>query len=139
MSIALRRIRDRVRMRLRETDAQRASFVLPEIDQAVADSYITIQARLPGTDVYTSSAFTIGVGLDSFTLPTTVSEWTGNNGQAEYLGGFHIQLVSTGKFLFKKPIAYLNSLRAGSSTLPLSIPEIYALWEEGDQEVHGRC
>ena len=139
MAIALRRIRDRVRIRLRETDARKPSFVVPEIDQAIADAYLTLQARLPDAQLYTASAFTIGIGSDSFTLPTTVTEWTGNDGGAQYGGGFKIQLVSTGRFLVKTSLEKLESIRAGISTLPLSVPRFFTTWEEKDQEIHGRC
>lgn len=139
MAIALRRIRDRIRIRIRETDPKNNSFVTPEIDTAIADSYLTLQARLPSADLHTSSAFTIGAGTDLFALPATVTQYTGNDGGAEYAGAFRIQLVSTGEFLTRVTVEELDSYRWGNQTLHLAIPEMFTLWEEKDQDAIGRC
>lgn len=139
MSIALRRVRDRIRIRLRDTDARLPTYSLVEYDQAIAEAYLVLQGRLPAAELYTASAFTITGGGDTFTLPNTVSQYTGNDGGAEYRGNFRIQLNSTKDFLVQVTQEQLDALRDGNSATATSIPQFFALWEENDQDVQGRC
>jgi len=141
MSVALRRVRDRISMKLRDTDARKGTFDAVYLDNAICEAYLALQGRLPPPDLYTASAFTIGAGGDTFTMPTSVTQWTGNDGGAEYAGDFRIQLASNGQFLQKRTVEELDSMRNRLPTVSpaLSIPYLYALWEENDQDVQGRC
>lgn len=138
MAIALRRLRDRIRGRLRDTDAQAPTFVPVEYDQAISDAYLELQSRLPAARLYTASGLTIGAGGDTFTLPATVAQYTGGDGGAEYRGDVRIRLQSTGRFLTKSTTDEIDAFRDLSPTVYLSVPEHYALWEEKDQTVRGR-
>lgn len=126
-------------MRLRDTDARKPSFVAPEIDAAIAGAYLTLQSRLPPPDLYTASAFTISAGGDTFTLPATVTSWTGNDGGAEYAGAFRIQLASDGRFLIHATGEQLDSFRSGQQAVQLGKPRLFTLWEDKNQAVQGRC
>jgi len=141
MSIALRRVRDRISMKLRDTDARKGTFDTVYLDNAICEAYLALQGRLPPPDLYTANAFTIGAGGDTFTMPTSVTQWTGNDGGAEYAGDFRIQLASNGQFLQKRTVEELDSMRNRLPTVSpaLSIPYLYTLWEESDQDVQGRC
>lgn len=138
MSIDLRFIRERVRIRLRETDARKPSFVLPEIDQAICDSYIELQAMLPPPVLTSASALTISAGASTFTLPLTVTQWTGNDGGAEYAGDVRLQLVSNGAWLRFVSNDWMDSLINNSPTIPQGVPDSFSLYERKDQQVDGR-
>lgn len=139
MSQALRRVRDLIRIRLRETDARFPSFVVPEVDHAICDAYLFLQARLPAAELHSASAGTISAGTDLFTLPATVTQWTGNDGGAEYAGQVRIRLTSTGQFLIRATQDELQAFRDGNASTVLSVPRYFTLWEEKDQDVQGRC
>lgn len=135
----MRRIRDRVRERIRDTDDKRPSFDVIEVDMAIADAYLVLQARIPRPRLYTASAFTISAGGDEFNLPTAaVTGWTGGDGQAEYGGDVSIRLRSQARFLRRRTIEELDGLREGETTIALGIPRDFALWEESDGTVRGR-
>lgn len=119
-------------------DARKPGFVLPEIDQAIADAYLELQARLPAADLYTSSGLTISAAADTFTLPATVSQYTGNSAAAEYAGDVRIRLRSIGRFLQKCAVEEIDSWRTRAPTSPQGIPEKFALWEDKSQIVQGR-
>jgi hypothetical protein len=138
MTIALRRLREDVRLNIRDTDARRQTYNVVELDQAIANRYLLVQGRLPAYEVYTASAFTISANADTFTLPTTVSQWTGNDGGAEYAGKFRIQLASTGQFLHKLSEDEMAAYRAGQITTSMSIPEYFSLYEDKTQTIQGR-
>jgi len=139
MAIALRRIRDRIRFRLRDFDATNGSYTGPEYDQYICDAYLAMQSRLHRPDLYTSSAFTISAGTDLFSLPATVLQYTGNDGGAEYAGDVRIRLRSTGDYLVKNTVEELDAWRDGDQNVVLAIPRHFALWEDKDQAVQGRC
>ena len=139
MGVPLRKIRDRVRMRLRDTDSEHPSFTSIEVDQAVCESYLTLQSRLQPPDLYTAGGLTIAAGGDTFQLPATVVQYTGGDGGAEYAGDVRIRLASNGQFLIKQTVEELDAWRQGSPTVHLAIPHNFALWEEKDQDVQGRC
>lgn len=126
-------------MRIRDTDARRGTFDTVFLDQAICDAYLALQGRLPPANLYTASAFTIAAGGDTFTLPATVSQYTGNDGGAEYAGDFSIQLNSTKRFLVKVTVQQIDAMRSGVVATALAIPQYYALWEENDQDLQGRC
>ena len=110
-----------------------------EVDQAICDVYITEQARLPGHSLYTASAFTISAGGDTFTLPASVTQWTGNDGAAEYEGDVRIQLVSDGTFLRRVPRDTIEALKDGQQVPSTSRPSLFALYPGSDQVVNGLC
>jgi hypothetical protein len=120
-------------------DARRVGFSGPEIDQAVADAYLILQSRLPAPDLVTPSGLTISAGGDTFTLPNTVTQWTGNDGGAEYAGDVRIRVRSTGQFLRRRTVDEVDQWRNFTPTVHLSIPDVFCLWEEKDNDVQGRC
>lgn len=131
MSIPIRKIRDRVRERLRDTDQRQPAFYLPEYDAAVCDAYLALAAKLPAPELYTANAFTIAAGGNTFSLPVSVTQ--------EYAGDVRIQLVSTMGFLRKVSLEQADALRSGVPSTYLTIPYAFCLWEEKDQTVRGRC
>jgi hypothetical protein len=135
MPVSLAVVRDRIRMRLRDTDSKRPSFDALEYDQTICDAYLELQAQLPKPHLLTTSAFTISAGTDRFNLPTTVTNYSG----AEYSGDVRIRLVSTGEFLTQRSVEELDALRQGQTTLALERPYCFCLWEENDLDVQGRC
>jgi hypothetical protein len=135
LSVTFAKIRDRVIGRIRDTDPQASTFAPPEIDQAIAENYLMISSRFPSHEAYTSSAFTISAGGDTFNLPTTVTSYDG----AEYGGDIRIQLVSNRRFLNKCTVEEIDALRNLAPTTFLSIPYKFCIWEEKDQTVQGRC
>lgn len=140
-TVALRRVRERVWIALGDTDARRRVFDPIKLDQALCDAYVRLQARLPAPTVSTASGLTISAGADTFNLPTTVSQWTGNNGGAEYRGDVRIRLRSTGNYLTKRTPEEIDSFREGqpSATPHLGIPTDFCLWKEKDNTIQGRC
>lgn len=139
MAVSLKRVRGRVQDRIRDTDDRNPTFTPFEIDNAICDQYLNIASRLPVPDLYTASAFTIAAGGDTFQLPATVSQYTGNDGGAEYAAGMRIRLTSNGQFLRKSTVEELDSFRDGNQTIHLGVPDKFCLWEEKDQDVQGRC
>ena len=141
MSIALRRVRERVRFNLNDFDAHGPVYDTIALDQAIAESYLYVSALLPGQKIAVSSGITIAAGGDTFTLSASITQWTGNNGGAEHRGDVRIQLRSNGRFLRRLTLEELDGLREGIlPTSPvLGIPSDFALWETKDQVVHGRC
>jgi hypothetical protein len=143
MSLKLSRLRDRVNGRIRNFDFRGneagPAYSDVEVDQELCSEYLAIQSMLPAAKLYTASAFTISAGSETFTLPTTVTQWTGNDGGAEYRSGIRIQLVSTGGFLNQVSLNDLNTYRNFQPTVSGGIPYIFALYEESDQDVQGIC
>lgn len=140
MAIPLRKVRDRVRGRLNDTDARRPTFVVPQLDSAICDAYLALSSMIPAPTIYTASAFTISAGAETFTLPTTATTgWTGGDGEAEYAGMVQIQLVSTGTFLQPISNAQMHALRSGQTSVVTGIPERFALYEASNQQVNGWC
>jgi hypothetical protein len=139
MAISLSSIRARVRSELRDTDGKNNSFDQIEYDQHIAGAYIELAARIPPPSLYTESAFTISAGGDTFTLPETVTEWTGNDGGAEYNGDIRIRLRSTGQMLYKVSVEEIDALRDGDVSVVTAVPRQFALWEDNSQAVQGRC
>jgi hypothetical protein len=139
----LSRIRDRVNGRIRNFDFRGneagPAYSDVEVDQELCSEYLAISAMLPAAKIYTASAFTITGGTDTFTLPTTVTQWTGNDGGAEYRNGIVIQLVNSGGFLQRMSLVEINSYRNFQQVVAGGIPRVYALYEESDQDVQGIC
>lgn len=139
MSITLSRVRSRIRGRLNDVDLSHPAYSTIQYDQAIASAYLICQARLPAPYLYSAAAVTIAAGGDTFTLPTTVTQWTGGDGQAEYAGDVRLRLTSNGQWLEKITVEQLDALRDGEPEVRLSIPFYFALWEDKDQVVQGRC
>lgn len=143
MSIKLSRIRDRVNGRIRNFDFRGneagPAYSDVEVDQELCSQYLTIQAFMPAAKIYTASAFTISAGSDTFQLPATVTQWTGNDGGAEYRGAIRIQLARTGGFMDEVSLNDLNSYRNYQNTIAGGVPRIFALYEDTDQDVQGIC
>lgn len=139
MSITLTTLRNRIRLRLNDTDARRPTFDVPAYDNAIAYAYILQAGRLPAPMLYTASAFTIAAGASTFALPTTVTQYTGSEGGAEYRQVYSIQLASDGTFLEKVTNEQMDAMRAGSDTVPTSTPSYYSLSESSTPAVTGRC
>lgn len=135
MSIHLKQIRDRIRVRARNMDPRKPTLATPEIDQAICDVAIELGSFLPAPQVYSASAITIAAGASTSNLPTTVTQWTGNDGGAEYNGDIRLQLVNTGVFLIQVSRDEMDALSNGAVIYPVSRPTHFALWEEKDQTV----
>lgn len=123
-------LRNRIRVRLRETDSRRPSTSLVEIDEAICDAFLAISQRIPAS-AHVASAFTIAAGGDTFTLPVASA--------AQYREPLVIRLRSTGEVLEKKTREEVDAFRQAQPTVVLGIPRIYCLWEEADRDVQGRC
>ena len=140
MSIDLRIVRDRIRIRLRDMDAPKNTFNTVETDQAIASYYLRLRSQLPAPVVYTASGLTISAGAASFDFPSTVTGYTGNDGQAEYAGEVKIQLVSTGTYL--KKLSQFEMDQYYDSAAPASFPQgkpfAFDLRESSAQLVTGR-
>lgn len=117
----------RVRERLRDFDARRLAFDIIEYGSEVAETYLSIQARIPPARLYTPNAFTIAAG-ETFTLPNSAGE--------EYAGDVRLQLISNGLPLTKWTREEIDAARAGVAQTP-SIPTHFAIWVEGDEDVQG--
>jgi len=140
MGIPLRVIRDRVRERIRDTDRKRPTFDTFAVDACIASKYLSVAALLPPPDLYTASAFTIGGGGATFTLPATVTGWTGGDGQAEYREDIRIQLAASGQYLTKLSWEEMDSRWNGTplSQMGRGIPQYFAIHEDKSQVVQGR-
>jgi hypothetical protein len=143
MSVKLSRIRDRVNGRIRNFDFRGnesgPAYSDVEVDQELCSEYLAIQSMLPAAKIYTASAFTISAGTDTFQLPATVTQWTGNDGGAEYRGAIRIQLVSNGGFLDQVSLNDINRYRNFQPVIANGIPYIFALYEDTDQDIQGIC
>ena len=133
----LANIRSRVQVRLNDTDSRRGSFDVVQIDHAIADACLRVGGQIPAPHVYLSSGLTIAAG-DTFTLPTAAQ--TGYVSLTQYAGDIRIRLRSNNQFLIKNTVEELDAWRNGlSSTAVSGIPERFALWEEMDNDMQGRC
>lgn len=131
MSTPLTTVRARCQVRLREMDQRRNSLSPIEYDQAIADAFIEITTYLPATHLYASSDLTLSDATSgTFTMATTSAR--------QYAGDIRIRLRSTGFFLRRRTVEELDAIRSGVSPFQ-AVPTDYALWEEPDQEVQGRC
>lgn len=139
MAIALRRIRDRIRGNLRDYNLAHPVRDPVEVDQAICDAYLELGSRLPAPELLTTSGLTISAGADTFQLPSTVTQWTANDGGAEYASLVRIRLRSTGQFLSKLNVEEIDAFRNGQSAVLPSIPQFFALWEDKTQGAQGRC
>ena len=131
MATAFSSLRARIRIRIKERDTRTNVFSVPEIDSAMADAYLALQARLPAARLYTSGAGTIAANADTFTLPTASS--------AQYQGDVSIQLDSDKSFLRKVTREEIDAMREGAATSYVVRPRYWAPWEEDGQEVVARC
>lgn len=139
MTVALTKIRGRVRSRLRDADGRMDNPSNVDVDMAICDAYLALSADLPAPTLYTAAALTISAGSDLFTLPVTVASSGYGTGTTEYAGQVEIQLVSNGAFLQRKTLTELNAFRHGQFTLILGVPSMFALYEDNGQVVRGRC
>lgn len=129
MGITLAALANRVTGRLRDDDARSGSYSGTEIDQAIADAYMLVQARLPQARLYTANAFTIAASAEQFNFPTGV----------QYGGELSIQLASSGMYLSPKTREEIEAFKAGQPTPLYAIPQFYAVWEEADRTLRGIC
>jgi len=133
----LANIRARVQVRLNDTDSPRGSFDVVQTDHAIADACLALGAAIQAPEVYLASALTIAAG-DTFTLPTAAQ--TGYVSLSQYAGDIRIRLRSVNRFLIKRTVEELDALREGRASTPASgIPTDFALWQEMDDDVQGRC
>jgi hypothetical protein len=139
MAVALTRVRERVRERCQDTDNERVTFDPVQYDQAIADAYIELGGWLPAHFTNSESAFTISQGASTFTLPATVSQYTGNDGGAEYTGDIRIRLRRTGRFLTEVTMDEMDAIRDGEVTINQGEPRLFAPYEEKDQGVKAFC
>ncbi len=139
MTLSLVKVRSRVRSRLRDVDGRMTNPSVIDVDMAIADAYLALEADLPAFTLYTASAFTISAGTDLFSLPVTVTSSGYGTGTVEYAGQVDIQLVSTGKFLQPKTLDELNAFRDGQAVLLTNVPYLFALYQDGSNVVRGRC
>lgn len=142
MSVALRRIASRVAVKMNATDSRHTVLDRVRIDQELCEAYIELQAFLPAPTLYTASAFTISVNADTFTLPSTVTQWTANDGGAEYAGEIRIRMQQAGYYRFLKKITN-DEMDAFKDALPsnpvlIGIPAYFSLYEGKDQAGNGR-
>ena len=139
MPVTLARIRGRVRSKIRDLDEEHGSFTSVEIDMAIADAYIAAQAQLPAPEVYTASGLTLTGGTPFFTLSTTVGQYTGGSGGAEYRGNIRIQLAATGIFLNPVDESVIDGF-INSQAIPIAtLPFCFSLKEDKSQVIQGRC
>ncbi len=125
-------IRMKVDIRLRQMDTKNRSYSTVEVDQAVRDKYVAIHALLPPAHVAETAAFTISAGGDTFT--PTLSGTTYSDAL-----DVRLQLQSTGQFLKKATVEELDAFRNSQPTPLLSVPSLFALWEDHQGVVRGRC
>ena len=141
MSVLLPVLRDRVRIKLRQTDSRLAHYSPLEIDMAICDAYISERGRLPAPMLYTANAFTIAAGADTFTLPVTVTSSGYGTGTEQYTGLVRIQLVSNGIWLADWTNEMMDVAKAGqvpATNTALGKPDRFALYETNAQGVNGR-
>jgi hypothetical protein len=138
--VTLAKIRDRVLGHIRDVDNRRSTFQPQEVDLAICDAFLALDARLPASSIRIASGVTVAGGGSYFTLPTNmttlgVTGW----GTAEYAGDIRLQRVSTGQYLARvsteKMDAYWNFIPEGRY---LAIPFNFALWRDHDELIQGR-
>ena len=136
MSILLSKIRDRVQGHIRDVDNRRSTFQPQELDLAICDAYLALESRLPQTTFTSVSGLTIAGGGETFSLPTTVSQY----GSAELAGDVRIQRVQNGQFLIRITTEEIDRMRNFyTPNTYLAIPYYFALWREKDETIQGRC
>ncbi len=139
MSIAITRLRGRVRVNLGDEDGRMAAPTGVQIDMALADVYIAMQAMLPPVTVSIPSGLTIAAGASTFSMPVTIAASGYGTGTVEYGGGIQLQLVSTGQFLRFLPFNDFNDRRNGQPSPTLSVPYLFTLYEDRTQVAQGLC
>lgn len=138
MATDLRTIRSRIQGRLRITSKRNPAFDTIEIDEEIASKCLELGAWLPAPMLYSASAFTISANSMTFQLPTSVTQYTGNDGRAEYRSEIRLQLVSTGAFLRKLSNEQMDSYVHLSPSGHYSIPDYFSIYEEKNSDVEGR-
>jgi len=133
--IPLRKVRDNIRIRLKDTDSRNPTYTGPEYDMAIAAAYIATHARLPQIKAYMTSDLTLTAGASTAALASTVTQWTGGSGGREYAGHVEIRLQSTGDQLVQIPWEMMRAYRSGYITLPTARPSQFALLESKTQAV----
>jgi hypothetical protein len=139
VAILLTKLRGRVRSKIRDIDGKMASPNQVEIDQAICDAYIALQADLPQPTIYVASGITIAGGGAVFSLPVTVASSGFGTGTEEYAGQVDLQLVSNGRWLRRKTIDELRQFFDGQQATVQGVPEWFALYEDNATVVRGVC
>ncbi len=130
-SYTLPSIRTEVMVAIRQSTTRKATFSPVEVDQAMRRAYFALQSKLPPVHAYTAAAGSIAAGANTFVLPTTSS--------AEYRGAVRLQLVSNNRFLQKLNNEEMDAYWNVQSSAATGRPFWFALYEEDDQEIQGRC
>jgi hypothetical protein len=139
VAILLTKLRGRVRSKIRDIDGKADSPNQVEIDMALADAYIALQADLPQPTIYVASGITIAGGGSVFSLPVTVASSGFGTGTEEYAGQVDLQLVSNGRWLRRKTIDELRQFIDGQQATVQGVPEWFALYEDNATVVRGVC
>lgn len=131
-------IRSRVQIKLNDTDAPKGSLDVIQYDHAIADAAIVLGAQIPEPHLYLPLAFTISAGAETFTLPTAAQ--TGYVSLTQYAGEIRIRLTNRKHFLVRKSLVQLDALREyWAQPVTGAWPEYFALFEEMDNDMQGRC
>lgn len=130
-------VRARVQVKLNDTDAKNGTFDTVQVDHALADACLALGSQIRPPEAYLPSAFTIGAQTDSFALPTAAV--SGYVSLSQYAGDLRIRLTNRKHFLSKRTLEEVDALREFNSTSVQGWPEVFALWEEKDQTMQGRC
>lgn len=139
MSVPIAKVRGRVRIRLKDADSSKPAFSGPDVDMAIAEAWIALNAFLPPPLLYVASAFTISAGASTFTLPVTVASSGYGTGTTEYGGNVQIQLVTSGMYLKEITNGEMDALLDGTPTVPQALPNQFALYQDNSQVIKGRC
>jgi hypothetical protein len=127
-----------VQVKLNDTDSRRGSLGVVQVDHAIADACLSLGSQLPAPHLYLASALTIAAAADTFVLPTAAQ--SGYVSLTQYAGDIRIRLVGNrNTFLTKRTVEELDALREGAPTSYQGRPSDFALWEEMDDDVQGRC
>jgi hypothetical protein len=137
VGVAITSVRGRIRDRLKDFDLDNPAYSLPQLDMAIANAWIYLSAQTPQLFSYIANAVTLQAGVETFSLPVTVSGSGYGTGTVEYGGDVTLRMRNNGLFLRKVTNSQLQTHRYGMPHVVSAIPFWFALYQADDQTVQG--
>lgn len=130
------KLRDRVRELMRLTDRGHDPIDIVEVDNAIAECYLSVAAMLPAPVMVIEDAVTITEGSNEFALPTSHAD---RASALQYAG--EVRLTRAADHIPLEPVTVeeLDRMREFTASGLRGAPRKVALWEEADGTVRGRC
>lgn len=137
MSVPIADVRGRIRDRLKDFDLDAPAYSFPQLDMAIASCWNYLSAMTPALFSYFPNCVTLLAGVETFSLPVTVTGSGYGTGTTEYAGDLTLRMRNNGLFLRKVTNAQLQTHRYGMPNVVSAIPFWFALYVANNQSVQG--